>query len=308
MVKDGRFQYTEDLERDGYPELVPVEADGYLPAESKVYHKEDGHVELVFRLKKGSDIRETLVTSQGKPLAEADVLVVNESSQIIIEDGTVTRQTFTLRTRSDADGRFRVPPQAGDYRLMVVHPQGFADLSPKELGGGAADRRAALGQVDGIARDGSKPASGRTVIALRDRVDRQERGRIDISSKATVSDDGHFRIEHVLPGPTEVAFYVELASTATGWSYGFVQPQKFEAKAGETARVEVGGSGRPVMGRVVVPPSISGQIDWLTSRCQISSRAAPAWPRPSGQLESDGCQSESAVEQPVAAVARGAAV
>ena len=266
----GRFELTEDLERDGY--AIRIEADGYLPAESKILHGQDGDQTFTFRLKAAAEISQTLHASDGKPLADADMLVVNASSQIIIDDGAPTRQTYTLRTKTDSDGHFRLPPQSGEYRLMVLHPQGFAELSPKDLGGTAPIVVPPWAAVEGIARVGSKPASGHTVVAMPDEKDRQERGRITISSKSTVSDDGHFRIEHVVPGSVDVAFYVELASTTTSSTYGYAQRQKFEAKAGQTARVELGGLGRPVVGRVVVPTALAGQINWTASRYDINSR------------------------------------
>src|SRR5581483_12064229 len=106
----GKFEFTEDMVRDGY--AVRIEADGYLPAESKMFHREDREVALEFRLKKSADIDGTLVSQAGKPLAGADVLIVTPSSQIFVQSGRVDdRQTFTARTKSDDAGHIHLPPQ-----------------------------------------------------------------------------------------------------------------------------------------------------------------------------------------------------
>lgn len=269
-VSEGKFELTESTERDGY--AVRIEADGYLPAESRVFHMPDGHVQLTIRLKKGADIVETLVTSDGKPLAGADVLVVNGSSQIIVEDGSPTRQTFTIQTKTDSNGHFRISPQAGEFRLMVVHDRGYAELEPKDLGSGRPIVVPPWARVEGIARIGSKLAAGHTVAAIPYRTGSRVMGRGSLSSNATVSDDGHFRIEHVRPGPTQVGLYVLIAMSKSTWRGTYVQPQKIQVKAGETAHVDLGGVGRPVVGRIALPPSIANQVDWTFSDCSIRTR------------------------------------
>ena len=66
----GNFEITEALEREGY--AVRVEADGYLPAESQVFHSTDDHPSFTFRLKKAADITQALITADGRPLEGAE--------------------------------------------------------------------------------------------------------------------------------------------------------------------------------------------------------------------------------------------
>jgi beta-lactamase regulating signal transducer with metallopeptidase domain/peroxiredoxin len=269
--QDGKFELTEATDQDGY--AIRIEADGYQPADSKVFHKEDGHPALAFRMKKAADISRTLVTPDGRPLAGADVLVVTGSSQIEVKDGSVNDAgTFTARTQADSAGRFRLPPQGSDFRLMIIHKDGCAELASGDAGGAGPIFVKPWARVEGAAWVGTKPAAGRTVIALLDRDNARESFRVRLSSESTVAADGSYRIDRIPPGTVDVCFIVPLGHSGTMSSYGYAERTPIHLAAGETAHVNLGGKGRPVIGRVVMPPSIAGQIDWAFSNCEISTR------------------------------------
>ena len=92
------------------------------------------------------------------------------------------------------------------------------------------------------------------------------------SSEATVAADGSYRIDHVPPGDAEVCFVVPFYHSGGLSSYGYEQRTKVTLKPGQSTTVNIGGMGRAVIGRVVIPPSIAGQIDWTASQCEFSSR------------------------------------
>lgn len=270
LGREGQFQFTEDLARDGY--AVRIEADGYLPTESRVFHKEEGSVMFQFRLKKAADIRQTLVTPDGRPLAGADVLVVTPSSQIIVKGSSVSKQqTFALRTKTDAEGRFRLPPQLENYWLMVVHDQGFAQLKPAQLGGSSPMRVPPWGRVEGMARVGAKAAAGQTISALpRDNPDLS--GHVTVEDEAVADGNGHFVLEHVPPGKTDIAIQVKSYEGLTWSSYTWTQRTRVDVEAGKTSQVTIGGKGRPVVGRFVGTPSLAGRINSFDASCWISTK------------------------------------
>jgi beta-lactamase regulating signal transducer with metallopeptidase domain/peroxiredoxin/protocatechuate 3,4-dioxygenase beta subunit len=289
QLHDGKFEFTEDTVRDGY--AVRIEADGYLPAESKVFHQEDGEVSLEFRLKKSADLDGTLVMADGKPLVGADVLVVSPSSQIFVESGHVdNRQTFTLRTKSDDAGHFHLPPQTGKYFLMIVHEKGYAELMPQQLAGQTRFTVPAWGRVEGTALVGAKPAAGQAIDALAKtpalypdlRYPSRDFTGTRLSDHTMADDRGHFVLSKVPPGKPEIAFVVTYGESNGMSGYSWTQRTPVIAESGKTAQVTIGGTGRPLIGHVVAPPELAKKIDWrsgsywIQTKLHLPGRVLPA--------------------------------
>jgi protocatechuate 3,4-dioxygenase beta subunit len=263
-IEAGKFEYTETVARDGY--ATRIESDGYLPAESRTIKAEEGTVTLTFRLKKGTPLTGTLVTPAGKPLAGADILLVTPSSQIMIKNGAPTSQTFTLKTKSNEAGAFHLPPQAGKFTLLVVHPEGYAELTPEQLAKPAAFTIQPWGRVEGVVRVGNKPGAGQVVTASRP----DQFRRVECTTKA--DDEGRFVLAFVPPGKANVAIQVKLGETPTSASYGFTKHQSIDVEAGRATRVTLGGTGRPVSGRLVAPAGLPAKVEWYYAHASITTK------------------------------------
>jgi beta-lactamase regulating signal transducer with metallopeptidase domain/thiol-disulfide isomerase/thioredoxin len=276
---DGKFELVENVDRDGY--AVRIEADGYMPVDSKVFHMADGDVSLDFRLKKAADLAGTLLRPDGSALAGADVLLVTTTSQIGLKSGRPDQSTFAPRTTSDSSGHFHFPPQSGKYLVMVAHEQGFALLRPEQLAGSSPIVVQPWGRVEGNAFVGAKAAAGRTITALShiqkqdgnaDRAD-ADFMRTRMQDDAQTDADGHFTLAHVPPGRSTVGIEVRYGETPERMSMiSWTQREKVDAVAGKTVTITLGGKGRPVVGRVQVPPALVGKVDWYRGSFAIRSR------------------------------------
>ena len=60
-------------------------------------------------------------------------------------------------------------------------------------------------------------------------------------------------------------------------------PVLVDVAAGETARVVIGGTGRPVVGKVTAPGAIAGPVDWSCSRNWLTRKQRPVTSRRSGR-------------------------
>jgi len=269
--QDGRFSYTESTSRDGYG--LRVEAEGYLPVESKIFHKEDGDFSMEVRMKKAAAITSKLVSSDGNALADADVLIANSSSQIMITDGKVTRQTMAARTKTDSGGHFSLSAQPGQYWIVVVHENGFANLLPGEL----KDRLVIppWGRVEGTAKVGSKPAEHQKIGARNRFNPRSDSERLMIDDHATVDAQGHFVLSHVPTGKVDIGIEVILNKTEYTMAIGMLQAQHLDLVAGHSAQLSFGGTGRPVIGHVVTPPELVSKFDWVAATGRIMTKLDP---------------------------------
>ena len=273
--QNGKFELTEDLIRAGY--VIRVEADGYLPAESEVLKPGPTNAALSFRLKKASDISATLVGADGTPLAGADVFVATTGSRIAIASGQPDRQTVAARTKSDEQGRVRLTPQAGNYKLLVVHDRAYGLLDPPQQ-----PLQTMMvpqwGKVEGIAKVGAKPAEGQTVViepvkerqiglgmALGERpaaAPPSQTGAVYVRDEVVADSNGHFVLTHVPPGDDAVGLRIKLNQRDRLMRYGLTQAMPVTVEAGKTASVSLGGLGRPVIGKLISDASLISKVDW----------------------------------------------
>ena len=68
------FEFDITFPRAGH--AVRVEAEGYLPSESRIFKDDESNVSLEFKLKRGTDLAGVVRTPDGKPLAGAEVILV----------------------------------------------------------------------------------------------------------------------------------------------------------------------------------------------------------------------------------------
>jgi hypothetical protein len=114
-----------------------------------------------------------------------------------------------------------------------------------------------------------------------------------LECKATADAQGHFALSFVVPGDAGVALEVKTQETKSSASYGFAQRQRVTIAPGETTRIEIGGKGRPVTGRLVAPPEATGKVDWAYADTRISTKLGPY---PKQDLPADWKQMDTAAQ------------
>lgn len=273
----GKFELVEDVKRNGY--AVRIDAVDYLPAESPVFHPGDATVSLSFRLKRLPDIEGTLIKSDGTPLVNANLLVVTPGCQIFLQDGKVASQTMVPIDKPDANGHFDLGPQDGKYFVMVVSEEGYALLRPEDLGASKRITIPPWGRIEGKASIGSAPAAGRVIWAYGYIPSEGARaGRMDdfmsvrMEEHVTVNSKGNFVIPRAPTGPAVVGIQVTWGDAKRPEQIGATQRVTVQVAPGKTNKVVLGGSGRPITGRVITPPNLADQLDWNSGQFQIRTR------------------------------------
>ena len=109
---------------------VRVEAEGYMPAESRIFKPHDpdaGVLTWDFELEKADPVVGIVHGLDGKPLANATVY---QATQLIqISQGKISYVDHTeLSVKTDEEGRFELPPENQPYCLVVEHEDGVAML------------------------------------------------------------------------------------------------------------------------------------------------------------------------------------
>ena len=250
----GRFDLTgSNIEQDTYSS-IRIEADGYEPAEFLRFHDSLEDVEHDFRLRKAAGLAGIVRGPDGQPLADVDVAIRGAGYAAEVENGRIQPDLGfyppSLRAHTGPDGRYAFRPQGHGVSVVAVHDAGFALRSADELAASTNLTLAPWARIEGVVMIGRKPEPGQTIG-----------GRFMTSPFSagallrTRSDDsGRFVLDRVAPGRTMVYRRVDHQDNQ-GWT--FSHPIYVDVKPGETVRVQVGGMGRPVVGRLAIPEGIA---------------------------------------------------
>jgi thiol-disulfide isomerase/thioredoxin/protocatechuate 3,4-dioxygenase beta subunit len=230
-----------------------VTAQGYRPMETRVIAKDEGPVRLELKLTRRPFGEQgcpsgIVVDEDGRPMAGAEVMMATTSQGASLNgdswwSGQGTYSWSGAGTVvTDSRGRFTFSPTDEPYRLGAVHQAGYGEVDQEELErtGRITVRR--WGRVEGRVVRGGKPLA-RVGVRLSDDAPPLRTGALAMSTLTSTDSDGRFLFEWVKPGPMEAR--IEENRVLTDRAF-------FEVLPGQTARVTIGGVGRPVVGRVVV--------------------------------------------------------
>lgn len=260
---DGKYQVRQD--REYFAHLVQIEAEGYLPATSRDVKSDEGKVSVDFELKKGKDLKSIVLMPDGKPAMGAKIAIGVGGSQIHIQNGEISdSQTYAAQKTTDDAGRFQLSPQTEEFYLVISHPAGFAELQSTD---GSLPEKIQLLQwtkVEGVFHVGQKALPNVPIEAYVDGMDLFGKGLPSIFSRyqATTDKHGHFEFDQVVPGEGRIGRQITLMVNegATEVTSSCRIHTKF--LAGKTTHIDLGGTGRPVVGRLDPPKNFDGKVQW----------------------------------------------
>ncbi len=264
---------------------VRIEAEGYLPATSEPFKMEAGDVSFDVKLERGSGPSGVVRGPDGRPLAGATVVLSTRSLRAQLYNGKF-HETGYPQVITGRDGQFSFPAQTEPYRLFTYHEKGFAEADQKTFMELPDLTLHSWGRVEGTVKIGARPAAGVQV-----RLNEIDGGgpadvALPITQAQQQSSDsrGHYAFEHVIPAELSVSRLFTLDRSVhhvgTGeWRAIKVEPDR-------TTYVDLGGTGRPVIGRFVLPPGIkAGAV--FPYFFQTLTRILPDPPYPEGLSEQD---------------------
>ena len=103
---------------------------------------------------------------------------------------------------------------------------------------------------------------------------------------ATTDRMGRFVFDRVIPGTASVGRSIRVSPN----SWATYSREVIEVEPGETAKVWIGGEGRPVIGRFVKPDQFELAIDWSHSRHWLQLKRPP-YRQPQGATEEERAES-----------------
>jgi peroxiredoxin len=209
----------------------------------------------------------TILTPDGQPAAGATVVIVPPGHWALVTDAqTIDNDPAYQRYVVSASGRLRLLPATRPFLIVAVHSSGYLDidhLSGKKI------HLEPWGQIEGKFLVGSKPGANQNVMcwAAPDQYDPDEP---DWEFQTQVRSDpaGNFYIPKAPAGDLFVA--------ARPSEESLERPLEIvEVQEGQISHIVIGGHGRPVSGRVILPAEFSHRSDWNYRFCDIIPQIAP---------------------------------
>lgn len=209
-------------------------------------------------------------TPDGKPLPNATVYLSSRAHAAWAYDADGRKANAGLVSGiTGADGRFELTPSDEPVGVMVSADEGFgtAAATPGKQVDVVVTR---WGHIEGVVRVGTKPVPNAMVQIAQFGNGPVDQLSIVRQTQAHTDADGHFTLARAVPGPTHIGCQTDRRIYISHWA-------TFDIKSGQTTVVQLGGSGRAVVGHVDLP---------VSAYSYRSVRAYnPAAPNPENQFE-----------------------
>jgi hypothetical protein len=210
----------------------------------------------------GNSVIATVTAPDGSPAAKAQVAIGNgEAGGVEIANGEIGESDALYET--DSAGRFQIVQPTGRYWMVVVHPSGFIRLECGLKSTFKIVRLTPWARVEGTFRVARTPRPGTEISLTGGTLIADSGPDIIVTDRKTTDGLGHFAFDRVIPGERWIGRQAPMVRRDVGTT----QLETFcmialHVDPGKTTHVNLGGSGRPVIGQVRMPAGSSSNAAW----------------------------------------------
>jgi beta-lactamase regulating signal transducer with metallopeptidase domain/peroxiredoxin len=247
--------------------FVRIEAPGYQTVDSRAFRSTERNPTFDFALERSKDqVAGVVLRHDGKPAAGAEVVIDTRNMGYLMEAGKLDRKANVPTIIAGPDGRIAFTPPPEEFLLIAVSDAGYARAFPDEFARSGKLVLEAWGKIEGEVRIGGQPAPNQQVEFQPGLFQRGGRTYVFTFGYTTLTDEqGRFTFDRVVPGPGAVSrsatnAAAPLGMPASGWQ------ERVEVVPNQTARVRIGGKGRPVIGRIAVDGTPESPVDWTKNQ------------------------------------------
>jgi protocatechuate 3,4-dioxygenase beta subunit len=192
----GTYDYTfTHFAQGGY--VIAVEADEYLPAESRVIDVNEQSPVVDLALTPGAALMGTVVDANGLPVVGAVVSAVPEEHAVFLEQGSVTYRY--PKTQTDAKGQFQLTRIYLLRHVVAATDAGICGTAIADLERTGRMVLQSWAEVRGRLRGADGPARN-WPIEMRCTPDVRAMCGYDMYHTTHTDDQGTFQIKRVIPG------------------------------------------------------------------------------------------------------------
>lgn len=265
--RDGR--YSIHLPGEYSQHILRVEAPGYLSRATRFFKTSERTVTYDLELTKAAAVAGKILRPDGTPLEGAEVLLYSSHNRPRLENGRVQRDFRNpdwVTAKTAPDGSFSLAPWTKSYTLMVMDDAGFAILGRDELAQVSQITLQPWARVEGTLRIGSRPVANESIAVMPDYPPEDSSLWKNVKSfpnyETQTDQRGRFVFDRLFPGRIDIYRALRFAVSEEGDALAAAQRVRLDLALGESVKIELGGKGRPVIGRVVLPEGDDRTIDW----------------------------------------------
>lgn len=272
---DGEYRIQRN--RGHIAHFVRVEADGYQRAVSREIKSDEGKITIDFELQPAKNVETTVLAPDGTPAVGAKVALGVARSQIHISNGAIDDgSTYAKRLEADATGKISYPAPDSSCALVITHPAGFAHLKSGEATIPEAIQLTPWARLEGVFKVDDKATSGVTLSVNSDSMQSYDNDGPNVftSHETATGVNGEFVFDRVIPGKARVGRRILLMVNDGATEVTSSKLVPIELRAGETTRIELGGDGRAVVGRLAPPANFKEKVLWNFAMIHMAARSA----------------------------------
>jgi hypothetical protein len=210
----------------------------------------------------------------GQPAAGAEIALATKHRSLFLLNG---RPGAPSPHQADAEGRFSFPIPPGAYLVVLVHAEGFAQVSGTALAEGGDLTLTPWGKVEGVAYAAGAPAARAKVMLNQYGVHVIDGLYVSYSSEAVTAAQGRFTLDRVHPGAALVGRVLPAGESRLGMIH-MAERVGVYIEPGRAARVELGKAGTLLTGRLRIPPELEGKLDVSNTITSLSKDVPQSYP------------------------------
>ncbi|MGD0816525.1 MAG: carboxypeptidase regulatory-like domain-containing protein [Verrucomicrobiota bacterium] len=236
--------------------VFQISAPGYAPVISRSIRPDEGVVTWDVKLKKTPRTIGLVKTADGKPAIGVEVLLADNRDFLQFSGSHIRDQNNEADSfETDAEGRFELPPQDGEYTLVAASDAGFAVLQKSDITNSPVLTLQRWGRIEGTLLKNGRPAGLEDLFFFAG--DASAQRNWSSRQPAATDTEGNFVFPYAPPGIVRIE--VKQPMTANAWTYQEVQ--SVEVQPGGTNILQINLQGRPVKGRLSRNADLAGDVD-----------------------------------------------
>jgi hypothetical protein len=195
----------------------------------------------------------TVRNAAGQPLADAKVCVIQLEEELIIDNGVLEEDKFTVAT-TGGDGKFEFADPKGEYAVLFISDVGWAQLPNKRFAKNMPVdvELAAWARIEGSLSEDAKPkADEQLQVLVLDRKFSSENPFVSWRNLCRTNEKGEFVFERLTNGYAIIGARVEFCSRTEHKNRDVSNEANVQLHPGETAKIDINRDGLAITGMVV---------------------------------------------------------
>lgn len=264
---DGSFVARFDEPMVSYS--VTIEANGYLPQASPLFVDEVDELRYDFKLEKSENISGTVFLADASPAKDAQVIKCDIGT--MIENGRPKELRERLSFVTDGQGHFSVRPEAKNSLLIILHNEGYAEVTTDELISVSEITLQPWSKMVGQLFIAGNPGANEKIV-FNSLIQRDNKlPSASCSSYAITDEQGFFMMDRIVPGKGRLKHQFELGKRGEITLIGYNGGKLYKIASGETVTVILGEPGVAIEGSVVIEP-LMDQTGFTTCRGNLKTK------------------------------------